>query len=278
MAIAGLILVYAIPKNYSFIILSIILIVTAFIDKTRFFLVVWFFGGLLPLLTSPAFTGVYIRHSAFALSIILGITCWEAISEYSSLLQNKIKKTVNFLSAEKIVFSLTVVIVLIVFISKHSILHVPFVSKQIERINHVKNLGNNFKDVVIFLCERLDEHEQVYFLRSHIPFFHGPKSEQNILYSQKHLERLQPAGILHFASYFEMYNRKDLTVKSIEQLFSQSSQAENNQKILVATNNWEADYLESNLQLKTWKVFKRGNDIAKIYKMDYNAEGRIYRQ
>ncbi|RJQ56194.1 MAG: hypothetical protein C4526_02045 [Nitrospiraceae bacterium] len=254
-AIIGCIIANIVSKEIAFIILSVLLLIIATTDRYKFFLTVWFFSSLLPSILSTEATGVYARHSAFALSFTVGIIYGEIISEILSLIQNKFRRAVNLFSLNAIAFSLTLFILSISSLAKFNILHIPFVSSQLEQLNYVKDISCNFQDVLIFLAEKINKNEHVYFLKDF-------KLDKENLYTQNHVERLRPAGINHYPSYLKMHNRDDLIVESVDNL----NQIYGNQKIIVATNSWEAEYLESRYTLNIWKVFRRGKAIAKIYR------------
>lgn len=63
-------------------------------------------------------------------------------------------------------------------------------------------------------------------------------------------------------------------IKSVKDLISHFNRDKEDQKILVATNNGEIEYLGNNFSLKVWKVFKRRNAVAKLYRMNnFTARG-----
>ena len=265
--VAGLILVRILPREASFIVLSIVLLATAFIDRVRLFLVIWFFGGMAPILVSPVITGVYVRHAAMALSVVLGMAYWEIITEVVKSIKGRFDNIDRVFSLNRIAVFLTVIAAVLVIVAKYNVLRVPIVDRQIDQVNYLKCMGNNFRDMLIFLCERLDRDSRVYF-------FKGPsrKKEDGYVYTRTHLERLQPAKRNHYPFYFEIYGRGDIVVSFTDELSSGHDESKGERQILVATHNWEVDYMESNFSLETWKVFKRGNAMSKIYY--YTIAGR----
>lgn len=259
--IIGLILVSFLPLRSSFIMLSIILLILCVLtDKLILFLVIWYFGGILPHLFSPVVTGTYVRHSAMALSMILGLYYWEIISFVLDLTKERISNITRYVTLNRVAIVITVVAVTLVLVSRFDIVKVPIISKQITQLDYFKSMGKNFEDLLIFLSDNLDENANIYILKGQ------KRTDQNIYaYIEKHLERLPPAKYQNYTHYFEVYDRRDITIKPAEELLDGTDEVNGDTIILVATNNWEVKHLESKLSLEVWKTFQRGNAIARVY-------------
>jgi hypothetical protein len=254
---AGVILFIILPPITAFALLTMLVAALACTGWQRLVLVLWFFAGMLPNLTSWVVTGVYMRHGAIALSLLAGCGYSVLIGDASMELGERAGRLRAALTLERSTGVLTLLAVIAVLIAGLHLAPVPVISRQIAQIEYLKDLGNNFRDTVEFLCGTLDEDTAVYFYR-------GPTraEEDQYAYTSTHLERLQPAKSNHYQYYFAMQKREDIVVRFTAELAPGAAGA-----ILVATNNWEVRELESTFSLETWREFRRGTTLARIYRL-----------
>lgn len=263
-ALAVSVLIKLLPQKAGFITLSCLIAVTAVLDRIRLFLTIWFFGGIAPILVSPAVTGTYVRHAAMALSVNMGLAYREMIDGVIGLLGGRVRRAVSVFSLNRLAVVLTLLALCLLFAARYDIARIPIVSKQMDQLDYFKDMGNNFKETISYLDGILDRNAHVYFYR--VP---SRLEENGYIYSDEHLERLQPAKFKYYPLYFEMLGRKDIVVEPLEEMQSVSGPRAGERRIVVATNNREVDYMESNYSLRVVKVFERRKAVAKIY--EYTA-------
>jgi hypothetical protein len=257
---AGVILFNVLPLMAAFALLTILVAALACTGRQRLVLVLWFFAGMLPNLTSTVVTGVYMRHGAIALSLLAGFGYSVLIGDASRELGERAGRLRAALTLERSAGVLTVLAVLAVLIAGLHLAPVPVISRQITQIEYLKDLGNNFRDTVEFLCATLDRDTAVYFYR-------GPTraEEDRYAYTSAHLDRLQPAKSVDYQYYFAMQKREDIAVRFTDELAPGAAGA-----ILVATNSWEVRELESAFSLEIRREFRRGTALARIYRLRGN--------
>jgi hypothetical protein len=256
-AFAGAVLFMKLPVIYAFVLLNVLVAASACIGWQYLFLALWFFAGALPNLTSWVVTGVYMRHPAIALSLLAGAGYGACIGDIIVAMGERARRLRAALTLERSAGAIAALAVLVVLIASLHVAPVPVVSKQVEQIEYLKDLGNNFRDIVAYLSTTLDSGATVYFYR-------GPTraEEDQYAYTSTHLERLQPAKYNHYQSYFSMSGRADIAVRFTNELTRSSSGA-----VIVATNNWEVRELESTLPLEIVREFRRGRALARIYRL-----------